>query len=611
VTERASVDAAIAVEPSVVTPSQTTMVTCTATVPRSLMLSEASLRIEAFAQDTTLGLGPYSVGTQQWRVLLHIPTAPIEGEVHFRLVARVQDAVDSADATLSIVDDGPPRLLLQMPLELGPPDSLSIVLQAEDAAGITDITVHLRGAAFRDIAMQYEYNQSVFLTHAIWLSRSTPLGDSIVLTAETHDGFGHTATQYHRTLVVDRTPPSVTVHVDTVQHSTPIDMSSYPLLFFPGDSVRVHLSASDNYGLAWVGFEYLGVKDSIATDSVTTSADFGMQVPRGANTDEPIWAFARDRAGDRRTASVYAIAMDGRYRAISDQVQDYGAIPDAGVLDERNDILYFVSHSESVVHRLGLAPLTPMGPILLNRPTVSVGLSPGRDTVWVLLADNTPQVTNPNLLIGWNLASGPSAIDTIWLPGPVGCHPHAMRITANNHAVVTRGESGCGALDVNLATKAVSPLSLSSGLIELAGAADLKTVVAWNERYVQVYLPETAFIGTARRLYDGSGYPNQEPAFDRAGTDILLRNRLYDHLFTSFRWMGSEQRDLPGTQALSWDNTQAFVGSIPGYWRFDVASGAEIERVILPRQPTKLIVHPDGQRLIVFGDKWVGEVDLR
>jgi hypothetical protein len=35
------------------------------------------------------------------------------------------------------------------------------------------------------------------------------------------------------------------------------------------------------------------------------------------------------------------------------------------------------------------------------------------------------------------------------------------------------------------------------------------------------------------------------------------------------------------------------------------------ERIILPRFPWRLVAHPDGERLIVFGWQWVGIVDLR
>jgi hypothetical protein len=95
------------------------------------------------------------------------------------------------------------------------------------------------------------------------------------------------------------------------------------------------------------------------------------------------------------------------------------------------------------------------------------------------------------------------------------------------------------------------------------------------------------------------------------GDVVLIRNRLYQSDLTDYRWILPDPEWSPPAHALSADGATAFIGNFPGYWKVDVATGAVIERVVLPRFPWRMIAHPDGQRLIVFGWLWLGVVDLR
>ncbi len=101
------------------------------------------------------------------------------------------------------------------------------------------------------------------------------------------------------------------------------------------------------------------------------------------------------------------------------------------------------------------------------------------------------------------------------------------------------------------------------------------------------------------------------PAIDHAGNAVLIRNRLYDSGLTSYRWIQPDPGDFPPAPALSSDGLTAFPGKWPGYWRVDVATATATERIILPRVPWRIIPHPDGERLIIFGWRWLGIVDLR
>jgi hypothetical protein len=248
----------------------------------------------------------------------------------------------------------------------------------------------------------------------------------------------------------------------------------------------------------------------------------------------------------------------------------------------------------------------------MMRYAMSVGLSPAGDSLWVLLTDEKPLAQRPPALVGWDLARGMSAMDTIPLPELASCYAHAMQITITYHALVTGWlPTGCPTVDVDLRTRTRRLLNLHR-FIELNASPDLSTVVAWGDSGAMVYLPEPDSLGPVRTTCCRPGEtPNRWPAFDRSGASILLHNRLYDRFMSAYRWLGPEQKDLPGVAAMSLDGSTAFVSGLPGYWKFDTASGGLSERIILPMYADRLILHPDGRRLFVFSVGWVGVVDLR
>jgi hypothetical protein len=404
----------------------------------------------------------------------------------------------------------------------------------------------------------------------------------------------------HRVVAVDTTVPFARVYVDTIKQQTPIEIS-YPLLFFPGDSVHLHIQASDNYRLKWVGFEYLSFKDSVAVDATAAEASFHFQIPPGTNTLSPLWAIAVDQAGRRYGTQAWLAVMDGVFRPIH-EVKPYPTpVTEASeyAFDVRRDRLYLASYPHDGVHVLGLTPLTPMPDLLSSNSVASLDLSPGGDTLWVLLG-------NPVRLLAWDISSN-RRIDSLLLTDMGACQPRNVRVAANGHALVTGGPCF---LDVDLQKRTSRKWDVPPVYWSLASSADQRTVVATYETDAVVYLSELNALTPVRTLFPGETSVIADPALDPAGSMVLMRHRLYDRQLTTYRSLLPYVWN-PGTPAISWDGETAFIGNWPGFWRVDVASGVVQERVILPFAAWRLVPHPDRQRLIAFGWRWVGAVDLR
>ena len=168
-------------------------------------------------------------------------------------------------------------------------------------------------------------------------------------------------------------------------------------------------------------------------------------------------------------------------------------------------------------------------------------------------------------------------------------------------------------VDVDLRTGNQQATPLPGSLQALTRSGDHRIIVAWDGARAAVYNSAVAEWGPVRTLFaDGTWDPmSPYPALNDDGTAILVRNRLYDNDLTTYRSILPDPTSAPPIASLSADGQTTFVGSWPGYWRVDAATGTVTEKVILPRGPGIVIAHPDGQRLIVSDWRWVGVVDLR
>jgi hypothetical protein len=257
---------------------------------------------------------------------------------------------------------------------------------------------------------------------------------------------------------------------------------------------------------------------------------------------------------------------------------------------------------------LGLSPLQELPAIEFGRYVRSVDLTPGGDSVVVFL------VGSPNLLVVWNAVVGPSTADTIPVTLLGDCEAWDMQVAANGHALVTGwSPAGCPLVDVDLRTRVQRLRTVPSTLRSLTASADHRTIVAWDDQRALVYQSDADTVSVVHDLFPMStvDIPHIGPSLDQGGTEILIRNRLYGPELTTYRWIQPDAGYFAPAHDLSLDGRTAFLGLWPGYAPVDVATATAGQRIILPRIPWQIIAHPDGQRLIVFGWRWVGIVPPR
>ena len=606
-------DVLLTVQPASITPGQSSLVRTTAQLPDSQTLSMFEIALSGFGLDTVLDLPITGPGSHTYFIEMSVPTGPIAGQLRFAARARVSAVSDSAKATLLIADDGVPRLALAAASIVEPPDTLTITFDAEDAAGITTLSVRVAGAVQRDTTIRSNYSARIQGGFGIPIPASARLGDSVTIEATAHDGFGKVSRTLRTVRIADSTHPSLVVRVDTIHHAG-VDESFFPMVFFPGDLVRIHVKASDNRSLTWLGYRMLGTGDSILVSGASDSAQFEYVIPPGTNTEYAfVEAFTSDSSGNRTQERVWAVAMDGTFRpveALSPYEEPLGNYDQQGgyVLDAKRDVLYFAGFSQEI-EVVGLSPLRALPPIVLGREVRSVDLTPSGDTLVAAV------VGRPNSLLLWDLTAGLSSPKAIPVTLLGDCDVWDMQVAANGYALVTGwSATGCPTVEVDLQSGAQRMRAIPFALRNLAASGDHRIIVAWNQAEALVYDAATDAMTPVRSLYPApttSELAHAGPAIDHTGSSILIRNRLYSEDLTTSRWIQPDPGYLPPAPAIAADGRTAFLGSWPGYVRVDPATATLQERIILPRVAWRMLAHPDGQRLVVWGWRWVGVVDLR
>ncbi len=482
----------LTVDPATVTPGQTSLVTTTAKVPDTLALSRFEIALSGMDSDTVVDLPITGPGSHTYFLQLEVPHGPIAGQLRFTARARVGTVTDSAQGTLVIADDGLPGLALMGPAIVEPPDSLTLRIDAQDAAGITELAVRVAGALQRDTIVHSNCAPQLHWEFRALIPTTARLGDSVVVDATVRDGFGNLSRRQHKVRLADSTLPTLSLQVDTVHHAG-LDESYFPLAFFPGDTVRIRMQAADNRALAWVGYRMpaLPFADSVATTSASQTAQFEFTVPPGTNTPNGlIRAFARDSAGNEVLQGAYAVVIDGTFRPIQSlspyetplhEFDEHGGY----VLDARRDVLYF-ARFVNAVHVVALSPLAARPDIVFNGSVRSVDLTPSGDTLVVLV------VGRPNLLVRWNIAGGPSTADTIPITQLGNCDAWDMQVSENSRAFVTGwSPSGCPTVEVDLRTRAQTTRGIPSSLRNLVASGNHRLIVAWSATDALSYRADT------------------------------------------------------------------------------------------------------------------------
>lgn len=599
----------LTVQPVVILPGESSVITATAALPNDQALATFEVAVSGLI-DTVFHFNTQGQGPKTFSIVISVPHAPIEGVLHFRAYARVGTVSDSASENLVIRDDGSPQLLVTAPSVIEPPISLLIELSAGDAAGVIEFTIDIQGLIQLDTIIRAESQSFIRWSYSTPIPSTAGLGDSIAIQATARDGFGKATNTRHVIRLVDLTEPTVVLRVDTVVH--PEVDPYYGRVFFPGDTVRIHVSASDNRKIGWLGYtmlmDTLRFGDSVTIQAASDSVQYELVIPAGTNTpDVYIVGFAVDSSSNRSFQPIYAGVIDGTVEpveALDPIAHSLGDEYQAGyVLDAKRDVIYYADVS-SQIYVLGLSPFAVQPPLQFGGTVRSVDLTPSGDSLVAVV------IGQPNYLLVWEIARGPATADTIPLPLLGSCQAWDMQVAANGHVLVTGwSQTTCPTVDVNLRTGVQRTRAIPSGVRHLTASGDRSIIVAWNYLDAVVYRSDLDTLTSARNLFT-TDVPNAGPAINQDGTAILFRNRLYNSDLSSYRWIQPDPGFSPPAPALSADGQTAYLGGWPGYRIVDVATGIAGGRVILPRVPSRVIAHPDGQRLYIFGWFWVGLIQL-
>ena len=99
-------------------------------------------------------------------------------------------------------------------------------------------------------------------------------------------------------------------------------------------------------------------------------------------------------------------------------------------------------------------------------------------------------------------------------------------------------------------------------------------------------------------------------AGDEAGALWLDGNHLLAGDLTPLRVLG-EDTPPPGGSVLSNDGTLAYVAVPEGVAKFRTSDGVELERILLPDPPSKMLLTPDGETMIAIAPQGLLLIDLR
>jgi hypothetical protein len=403
--------------------------------------------------------------------------------------------------------------------------------------------------------------------------------------------------------MADITPPTLDVAVQpSARQVPPCDCA--PLVFMPGDTIRVQVRASDGYALRTLGVRWMERRDSVQAPP-GDSASFEIVVPPGANAQvAPVVGWATDASGNVAGQTVWASVIDGIVRPLQTlQLTGLagGLLGGGGVLDSRRDRYVFATGLDHSVVSVGLSPLEQRHVASFDRVVRSVDLSPGGDSLVALLEQ-------PARLVVWPVDAGAGAADTVLVQhAPSGVRD--LRVAASGHALVTSFDL----VDVDLSSGLQRLRTQGGGPLDLVASPDRRYIVQWDELHAAIYSSDADSLGPLRQLFPTPppGYPivSAGPYLSTDGFS-LHRNRLYDAQLHLVRQVLPDPGQLSPPQALSPDGQWAYIADWPGYWKVDVQTGQVLERVILPWVPGLIVPHPDGQRLIVMTGSRVGVVQV-
>lgn len=461
------------------------------------------------------------------------------------------------------------------------------VLLLGDSAAIPILGGTLSGS---DIAFQIgecSYSGTVFSAGAQVKAEGT-------VSCELHVGgtIYHMGGWWRAVDVIDVTPPLVGVTLGLPVNDTAV---------VPGDTLRLHLTASDNRRLAFVGYALgfpLDRRDSIVVGGTNVDTVLTVVLPSLSSGGLPITVFARDSAGFRTDSGpihLSVIDMIRRpIRAITTPAPVLGL-----AVDTKRQVVY-LAYGTQQIDVMDLTNGTLASSITIPFRARDLDLSVSGDSL-VATMDSEAALGIVNL------AAIPHT--AIVVPIDSGVYPQSevadkVRVMANGKVIVsfsfpTTNSCCAGSLaDYSLATGVWTRRGGANDRLSLARSWDRSRMVAAAGFYPYVqagaYVAATdSFTPFQYTTATPSGYPVSS---DSNGSRFLIAQVLFDD---ALQVLLSIDKELgTNANALSPDGANAYVEIGGGFLQVRTADGAVLERVRLPLSAFQFAITADGGTLI-------------
>lgn len=250
-------------------------------------------------------------GAEQVEHVFALPIPPnlAAGEI-VTLQASVEDTLGlvtpATPVRLSVIDRFPPLVRVVEPAHdsgVNPGDEIKVRVQAEDASGISDVSLFVTGATTLEEQRQVETDDTAAeAVFTVKVPDDATAHQSLALTARATDGKGNRGTRDIQLKINDLLPPKVA-----------IEMASGLPAAEPGRRTVLHVKATDEIGVVGVQLQIEGVTEQKRrVDSATeTRPRFEFALPKDLPLGETLTmtATARDRDGNEGVAT---LALESR-----------------------------------------------------------------------------------------------------------------------------------------------------------------------------------------------------------------------------------------------------------------------------------------------------------
>jgi hypothetical protein len=385
----------------------------------------------------------------------------------------------------------------------------------------------------------------------------------------------------------------------------------------PGDTVTIAIGASSKPALTWIGYRIgapVNLQDSVATSGELARHEFRVVVSRDwiRQGGIGVTGFARNAIDDVGSTLILAEVLDATRRP-STRVPLPGLVRDVAH-DAKRGVLYLSQPDSGRILVLSLTTLAFNAPIRIAGAPTGMDLTLGGDSLVVALRRGAA--------IGiLNLVTGAQSRIPVQVDARTGQGPDNLRIASNGRGILTLthdaafGATG-GVLEYDVQFGTVLPRTDAGP----AAASTQSSFITRSEDRSRVLIaidasccrtPASMVYDAARDGFvtsDRGGYGPSVSSSAR-GDRFLLGPLLYDGSMKPIRQVGGPYSGQ--STVLSSTGSTAYFGTDYGYLAVRTADDSLVEHVVAGPSGWRLIITPDGERLISVGNTGLLIIQLR